>query len=138
LHCYENRITDLDVRAQVSESLEVNLTAKFLFEKQQGYASFVLKRPDGSVEVSSPKMSTDGGVGEVSFSFPSGQLQLWYPINYGEQPLYTVEVDITDLASFLFSFWEPEGQSAAGRKCSRDSNTEDWTATCPHCTGEAA
>ncbi|KAJ7937095.1 glycoside hydrolase family 2 protein [Mycena leptocephala] len=97
LHCYENRITDLDVRAQVSESLEVNLTAKVLFEKQQGYASFVLKRPDGSVEVSSPKMSTDGGVGEVSFSFPSGQLQLWYPINYGEQPLYTVEVDITDL-----------------------------------------
>ncbi|KAJ7498968.1 glycoside hydrolase family 2 protein [Mycena latifolia] len=97
LQCYENRITDLDVRAQVSESLEVDLTAKVSFEKRQGYASFVLKRPDGSVEVSSPEMPTDNGNCDVSFTFPSGQLQLWYPVNYGEQPLYTVEVFITDL-----------------------------------------
>ncbi|KAJ7700040.1 glycoside hydrolase family 2 protein [Mycena rosella] len=97
LHCYENRITDLDVRAQVSETLEVNLTAKFSFEKQEGYASFVLKCPDGSEEVSASKMPTDKGSCEASFNFPSGKLQLWYPVNYGEQPLYTVEVEITDL-----------------------------------------
>ncbi|KAJ6599110.1 glycoside hydrolase family 2 protein [Mycena vulgaris] len=98
LQFYENRITDLDVRAQVSESLEVNVTAKVLFEKRKGYASVVLKSPDGSVEVSNAtKLPTDNGTCEVSFKFPSGQLQLWYPVNYGEQPLYIVEVDITDL-----------------------------------------
>ncbi|KAJ7667976.1 glycoside hydrolase family 2 protein [Mycena polygramma] len=96
LHSYENRITDLDVRAQVSESLEVNLTAKFLFGKKEGYASFVLKRPDGSVEVSGPKMPTAKGVAQVSLAFDSGKLQLWYPVKYGDQPLYTVEVEITD------------------------------------------
>ncbi|KAJ7095340.1 glycoside hydrolase family 2 protein [Mycena belliarum] len=97
LHCYENRISDLDVRAQVSESLEVNLTAKVSFPKQQGYTSFVLRRPDGSIEVSRSKMPTDDGNCEATFRFPSGQLQLWYPVNYGHQPLYTVEVNITDL-----------------------------------------
>ncbi|KAJ6539298.1 glycoside hydrolase family 2 protein [Mycena capillaripes] len=95
---YENRITDLDARAQVSESLEVQLTAKIsLLEKKKGYLSFVLKRPDGSEEVSASKIPTDDGVGQVSFAFSSGQLQLWYPVNYGDQPLYTVEVEITDL-----------------------------------------
>ncbi|KAF7355273.1 Beta-mannosidase B [Mycena sanguinolenta] len=97
-HSYENRITDLDVRTQVSESLDVKLDAKFTFEKKKGYASFVLKRPDGSEEVSAPKIPTDNGVGEVSFKFPSGHLQLWYPVGYGAQPLYTVQVELTDLA----------------------------------------
>ncbi|KAJ7276352.1 beta-mannosidase [Mycena haematopus] len=96
-HCYENRVTDLDVRTQVSESLDAKLTAKFTFEKKKGYASFVLKRPDGSEEVSASKMPTDNGVSEVSFMFPSGHLQLWWPIGYGEQPLYNVHVEITDL-----------------------------------------
>ncbi|KAJ6520952.1 galactose-binding domain-like protein [Mycena capillaripes] len=99
---YENRITDLDARAQVSESLEVQLTAKIsLLEKKKGYLSFVLKRPDGSEEVSASKIPTDDGVGQVSFAFSSGQLQLWYPVNYGDQPLYTVEVEITDLVSLV-------------------------------------
>ncbi|KAJ6484976.1 glycoside hydrolase family 2 protein [Mycena vitilis] len=96
LHSYENRITDLDVRVQVSESLEVNLTAKLFFGKKEGYASFVLKRPDGSVEVSGPKIPTDEGVAEVALMFDSGKLQLWYPVKYGNQPIYTVEVEITD------------------------------------------
>ncbi|KAJ7179206.1 beta-mannosidase [Mycena filopes] len=95
-HSYENRITDLDVRAQVSETLDVTLTAKFSFNKEKGYASLVFKRPDGTLEISGPKTPTDEGVAEVSFTFPAGQLQLWYPVNYGEQPLYTVEVEITD------------------------------------------
>ncbi|KAJ7228703.1 glycoside hydrolase family 2 protein [Mycena pura] len=96
LHCYNNRIIDLDVRTQISEALEVNLTAKFSYEKQKGSASFVLKRPDGSVEVSSAKMAMEGGSSEVSFTFASGQLQLWYPVHYGEQPIYEVEVEIVD------------------------------------------
>jgi beta-mannosidase len=98
-HCYENRIFELDVRTQVSESLDVKLTAKFSFEKKKGFASFVLHKPDGSEEVSAPKMATDDGVSELTFDFPSGHLQLWYPVSQGEQPLYTVEVQITDLAS---------------------------------------
>ncbi|KAJ7507752.1 glycoside hydrolase family 2 protein [Mycena galericulata] len=95
-HCYDNRITDLDIRSQVSEALQVTLTAKASFEKKRGYTSVALKRPDGSIEVSRTKIPTEDHSSEVSFSFPSGKLQLWYPVNYGEQPLYTVEVELTD------------------------------------------
>ncbi|KAJ7638773.1 glycoside hydrolase family 2 protein [Roridomyces roridus] len=86
LHCYSNRITDLDVRAQVSESLQVDITAKLSVDKESGYATFVLKAPDGSIEVPSTKIPTDG----------KGQLQLWYPVHYGEQPIYTVEIQLFD------------------------------------------
>lgn len=98
-HTYQNRITDLDVRSQVSESLDVNLTAEFsLLDDTPGFASFILKKPDGSREASADKMPTElAGNKKVSFSFAPSQLQLWYPVNYGAQPIYTVEVQITDM-----------------------------------------
>ncbi|KAJ7068225.1 glycoside hydrolase family 2 protein [Mycena amicta] len=97
LHVYDNRLTDVDIRARVSESLAVNLSAKFSFEKQPGHASFVLKRPDGSIEISKDKLAMGDGTVDVSFSFPAGQLQLWYPVGYGEQAIYTAEVTIADV-----------------------------------------
>ncbi|KAK7061680.1 beta-mannosidase B [Favolaschia claudopus] len=97
LQCYDNRVLDLDVRTQISESMDAKFTAVFTSaEKKKGFFSFVLKRPDGSEEFSDTKIPTDEGSGRISHSFPAGQLQLWYPVNYGEQPIYTVEVSITD------------------------------------------
>lgn len=102
LQTYKNRITDLNVRSQVSEALDVKLSASFtLSEKAPGHASFVLKKPDGSVEASSNKISVDLGRAQVDFEWKAGQLQLWYPVGYGAQPLYTVEVELTDLVYFF-------------------------------------
>ncbi|KAH9483065.1 Beta-mannosidase B [Psilocybe cubensis] len=97
LETYQTRITDLDVRSEVSETLEVKLSATLTFsEESPGFASFVLKSPDGKVEASSNKIPIVTGHAKVSFEWGAGQLQLWYPVGYGAQPLYTVEVELTD------------------------------------------
>ncbi|KAF5387820.1 hypothetical protein D9615_000372 [Tricholomella constricta] len=95
LQSYENRIADLDVRNQVSEALDVKLIVEFTFsEKAPGLASLVLKAPDGSIEASATKISTDTGHAKVAFDFEAGKLDLWFPVGYGKQPLYTVEAEL--------------------------------------------
>lgn len=98
LETYQNRIADLDIRSEVSIALDVKLSATFAFsEKTPGYASFVLKKPDGSVEASADKIPVNGaGLAKVQFEWQAGEIQLWYPVGYGAQPLYIVEVVLTD------------------------------------------
>ena len=97
LQMYENRINDMDVRSQVSEALGVKLTANFTCdEKIPGFLSFTLNAPDGSIVTSARKTLTDEGFSEVTFEWPPGALALWYPVGYGAQPLYTVEVELKD------------------------------------------
>ncbi|KAF8974313.1 beta-mannosidase [Flammula alnicola] len=103
LETYQNRIMELDVRSEVSEALDVRLSATFTFsEKTPGYASFVLKKPDGSVEASANKLPVNGaGLAKVQFEWQPEEIQLWYPVGYGAQPLYTVEVELTDKGGTL-------------------------------------
>jgi len=98
LEFYQNRIIESDVRSEISESLDVKLSGAFTFsEKTAGFFSFLLKRPDGSLEVSTNKLPVnEGGRAKVDFEWRAGQLELWYPVGYGAQPLYTVEVELTD------------------------------------------
>ncbi|KAF8915918.1 glycoside hydrolase family 2 protein [Mucidula mucida] len=97
LQTYHTRIADSFVKAVVSESLSAELSATgTLSDKTAGFASFVLKNPDGIIEASSNKIPTDAGHYKVSFQFSPGQVKLWYPVHYGAQPLYTVETEITD------------------------------------------
>jgi beta-mannosidase len=103
-HTYQNRITDIFVRSQVSESLDVNLKVDFtLSEKAPGFASFILKKTDGTSVVEAIEMPTDTAQCQLAFHFAPGDLQLWYPKGYGEQPLYKVEVQITDTVSTIMS-----------------------------------
>jgi beta-mannosidase len=97
LHTYQTHVVDLDVRSEVSEALDVKLAADVtLSDKASGLASFVLRNPDGSIEASSTKISTNTGHFKVAFDWAPGKLSLWYPVGYGTQPLYTVEVELTD------------------------------------------
>src|SRR6185369_16792484 len=98
LQMYRNRIVDLDVRTQVSEAFEAKLTADItLSEKIHGFLSFVLKWPDGSVEASiSRKIASDSERCRLAFDWKPGKVALWYPVGYGTQALYTVEVQLTD------------------------------------------
>ncbi|KAF8812399.1 glycoside hydrolase family 2 protein [Phlegmacium glaucopus] len=99
LEIFESRILELDIRSQISEALDVKLTAVCKFsdsEATSSYASFVLRKPDGSVEASASKISVSGDCASVVFEWQAGQLQLWYPVGYGSQPLYAVEVEFTD------------------------------------------
>lgn len=97
LHTYHTHITDVDIRSTVSESLAVELTVEFvLSEKKPGFASVHLKNPDGTLRIGESKIETSPGKAKAGFSFSPGVLDLWYPVGYGKQPIYTVEVQIAD------------------------------------------
>lgn len=96
LHTYHNRIADLDIRTDVSEALDVKLTADISFsEKAPGTVSFVLKKPDGTVEVQGDS-TAESGQAQLKFEWAAGKLDLWYPVGYGKQPLYTVLTTLKD------------------------------------------
>lgn len=97
LQTSQKRLTDLDIRTYVSESLDVKLTVEFsLSDKTPGHANFVLKNPDGSTEASVSRIRTDTGNAELSLEWEPGKVQLWYPVGYGAQPIYTVQVTLVD------------------------------------------
>ncbi|KAF9075879.1 glycoside hydrolase family 2 protein [Rhodocollybia butyracea] len=96
LEMYHNRISDLYIKNDVSRDLAVNMTVEMtFFEKSPGQASLILKASDGAIVASNSNIRMDNGHAQVTFSFKPGELQLWYPVGYGAQPLYTVEADIT-------------------------------------------
>lgn len=103
LHTYQNRISDVDVRSQVSESLAVKLIADLAFSEQvPGFASFVLKNANGSIEASANRIPIENGHCKVTFDWAPGKLDLWYPVGYGAQPMYMVEVELTDEVRLLW------------------------------------
>jgi beta-mannosidase len=100
LEIYESRVVEFDIRSQISEALDVKLTIMCTFsETHSSYASFVLKKPDGSIEASANKIPVNGEHASVNFEWNTGQLQLWYPVGYGSQPLYSIEVELADQVS---------------------------------------
>ena len=106
LEAYESRIVELDIRSQISEALDVKLTVMLIFsETVSSYVSCVLRKPDGSVEASANKIPVRGGHASIDFEWRAGQLQLWYPVGYGSQPLYAVEVELADQVSWRLLPW---------------------------------
>lgn len=96
LEAYENRITDLDVRIDVSESLDATVTVEIaLAEKRTAEGSISLKGPNGSALVGERDEFHDGRM-RKEFRFAAGDIELWYPVGYGKQPLYTIEVQVFD------------------------------------------
>ncbi|KAJ4478021.1 glycoside hydrolase family 2 protein [Lentinula aciculospora] len=98
LELYKNRISDLDIRNDVSKDLDVRMTVDMtLFDNTLAVlASLALKAPDGTIITSNNNIRTNGSRTQATFSFGKGELQLWYPVGYGKQPIYTVEADLID------------------------------------------
>lgn len=103
LETYHNRITDLDIRTDVSESLDATVSATVsVAETNAKYVSFVVHGPEGSIHsgVSDDKIAvTDQGSATFNAKLEANEIRLWYPVGYGEQPLYTVEVQLLDEVS---------------------------------------
>lgn len=96
LEIYNNRITDLDIRCRVSETLDSTVIAEFNYSPGRGFVVFTLNDPDGKALASSAEMPTETGTSHVSFELKAGTLDLWYPVGYGKQPLYTAVVQLFD------------------------------------------
>jgi hypothetical protein len=61
-----------------------------------GSAEILLKDPTGLVVISQTNVTVNGGFARAVFHFKKGDVQLWYPVGYGEQPLYDVQVKVID------------------------------------------
>src|SRR5882724_8693792 len=97
LHTYNTKIVDVDVRSRVSEHLDVNLTVEFSMSAQTlGLASVILKDEHGVQISEKNNMKANLGHLRAEFDFSVGSLDLWYPVGYGKQPIYTVEVKFAD------------------------------------------
>jgi len=66
-------------------------------------AEISLKDPASSESIvtSQSNITFDNGAARVVFHFKKGEVKLWYPVGYGEQPLYEVQVRIYDDVRFL-------------------------------------
>ncbi|KIY73725.1 glycoside hydrolase family 2 protein [Cylindrobasidium torrendii FP15055 ss-10] len=98
IESYTNSISDLFIKTDVSEALDVNLAISLSrSEHTPGGASVTLKAPDGSIVGDWKRDALDDkNVYDIEQKFEAGRLQLWYPVGYGKQPLYTVEATILD------------------------------------------
>lgn len=101
LHTYDAYLADVDIRSVVSEALNVKVSvALLLSDKISSSASIALKNPQGDVVYTERNIKVESGCARAEFKFPSGELQLWYPVHYGRQPLYSIVVTVSDAVSF--------------------------------------
>ncbi|KAF6762656.1 beta-mannosidase [Ephemerocybe angulata] len=97
LQTYTARVADVDVRVEVSENLEVQLSAEIsLSDSVTGAVQVDLKNPEGNTVASEKLGVTDSKKAEFKKSFASGEVDLWYPVGYGKQPLYSLHVTLLD------------------------------------------
>jgi beta-mannosidase len=95
LEAYSTRIADVDVRVDVSQDLDAQLDAQIAFSGAvTGTAVVELKNPAGEVVHSEPLAVRDANVAHYKQTFASNELQLWYPVGYGKQPLYSLHVTL--------------------------------------------
>lgn len=97
LETYEGRFADIDIRCRVSETLDSMLSASFtVVGNAATFLSCSLRSPDGSIQKAIDKIRLESGRAEVNWEWPPGIIELWYPTNYGGQPLYSVELELVD------------------------------------------
>ncbi len=106
LHAYHTRVSNLHISALVNESLEADLVVRTALFPSDTWstAEISLKDPASSESIvtSQSNITFDNGAARVVFHFKKGEVKLWYPVGYGEQPLYEVQVRIYDDVRFCW------------------------------------
>jgi hypothetical protein len=89
----------------VDEGLGANLIVRIALSPREtsGTAEVLLKDPSGAIVTSRSSIEVKGGAALAAFNFVKGEVELWYPVGYGEQPLYDVQVKVFDDVRSLFS-----------------------------------
>lgn len=100
LHIYDAYLADVDIRSVVSEALDVKISVDLLLsDKVSSSASITLKNSQGDVVCTNKNINVESGSARAEFEFSSGELELWYPVHYGKQPLYSIVVAVSDTVS---------------------------------------
>ncbi|KAF8320927.1 glycoside hydrolase [Clavulina sp. PMI_390] len=105
LHAYTAHIADAHIKTVLSEALDsatlnisLDVSGAELASEGLGAVVTVLK-PDGTVAVTqTASLSTTETSGvlksKLDIELAKDDIQLWYPIGYGAQPVYTVNVEV--------------------------------------------
>ncbi|CCO26797.1 beta-mannosidase [Rhizoctonia solani AG-1 IB] len=98
LETYAVRLSDVRVRQDVKEDLSAKLSVDLEVSDKSSdlSASVVLKSSTGTVIKKATDLAIQNGQSVVQFEVAKGEVDLWYPVGYGKQPLYTVEVQVAD------------------------------------------
>lgn len=102
LETYSTRISDLDIRIDITEDLAAVINVAFtLTSSDKCVASVQIKKPNGGLLIGGSNIPVTTGSKQTEFKCSAGTYDLWWPVGYGAQPLYTVEVKIADEVSNL-------------------------------------
>ncbi|KAL4075886.1 glycoside hydrolase family 2 protein [Scleroderma citrinum] len=97
LHAYDIRIVDTDIRCKVSEILDAEVVVDVeLSEDIPASISVILSEAGGKVIRCQDCVTLDSRRSQTQFHFSPGEVYLWYPVHYGKQPLYVLEVQVKD------------------------------------------
>lgn len=141
LHSYSTRIKDLRVSSNVNSDLAVDLDVSLLLDAPStGTADVVLLNSSNHVVVNKNDIKLGNGDIKERFHLAKEDVELWYPVGYGKQPLYSVRVAIKNAVcplstNRIFSLVHAHVQLwVLARTSDRNSNTEDRL---PSCVGGA-
>ncbi|EIM88069.1 beta-mannosidase [Stereum hirsutum FP-91666 SS1] len=97
LHSYATRIKDIRISSNVNSDLAVDLDVSISLDTPfSGAADIVLLDESGKVVVKKDDVDLGNGDIKEHFHLEKEEVELWYPVGYGKQPLYSVRVQIKD------------------------------------------
>ena len=98
LHTYDIRIAEVWANAIVSETLEprVELSFELAGDGFVGTVQVFVRGPSKTSIKENKNVKAAGGKGSITYAFGDDEVELWYPIGYGKQPLYEIEVAAID------------------------------------------
>ena len=97
IHAYSSSVKDLRASINVKDDLSVKINITFdIGGAATGLtAKASLLSTDGKQLLASD-VNINGARGSVSFAAKAGELDLWFPVGYGKQPLYIIQLELMD------------------------------------------
>ena len=102
-HAYDIRIAEVWANAIVSEKLEPRLDLSFELAGDEftGTVRVFVRGPNRASTKEIDDVKVTDGKGSAAHTFGGDEVELWYPVRYGKQPIYEIEVvAIDDVSTF--------------------------------------
>jgi beta-mannosidase len=99
IHSYNARLSDVRIHPLVDENLGAQIRVALAATSDVVRGKIILRAPDKTVLHQGEVICKDGETATLLVDLHSSSIQLWYPVGYGEQPLYACEVELLDEVS---------------------------------------
>ena len=99
LHTYKTRIDEVRVNVDVAEKLDADVNVSFSLAGVMRETEATVSLVDAagtSIVTQTLVLAANKTIGPIKFKLEKGNFNLWFPVGYGEQPLYSAKVDLRD------------------------------------------